>query len=350
MFTLHHAKGLVGFLLVALAISACGGGDDGRGGSGGAGGADGGSGGGQGGSTVAPPEDVECTACFPFEALPAELQPEAEKLLLEALDNEALYSILGDLKPMSSGFAAAEFPAADTSSPEVDRLRTILGAFHCTDRLTGAVQVFAQAFDGKKQVEALVFHRPRFAETITQYPDPFVALGVDAGMDPLAAVDIVDADPTTKRFRAYGYLFGYPKHAVDFFVAAEESEAMTGTFVERDFVHIPTYSSPTNRFTYAVPKGHMKNDDDVALAERAAPVLAAYKKVRAEFVGAGKPGVIALVRAVMGDGDGRCSPANAAAYIAAHGDEPAPACGEAGEGCVKSADCCSNDCHNGHCH
>lgn len=277
------------------------------------------------------------------------MQAQAEDLLLEALDGEGLYTILGELKPMSSGFAAAEFPDGEMGSPDVDRLRTILGAFHCTDQLTGALQVFAQPFDGMRQAEALVFHRPLFASTIAQYADPFAALGIDPEMDPLAAVDVVDADPTTKRFRAYGHLFGYPKHAVDFFVAAEESEAMTGVFVERDFVHIPTYSSPTNRFTYAVPKGHVKNGDDIALAERAAPVLAAYKYAGREFVGSGKPGALALVRTVMGDGAGRCSPENAAAYVEAHKDE-IPPCGEPGDSCGSKGDCCSNDCHSGHCH
>jgi len=41
--------------------------------------------------------------CFPFERLPSALQPKAEALLLKALDGEALYTIAGGLKPMSSG-------------------------------------------------------------------------------------------------------------------------------------------------------------------------------------------------------------------------------------------------------
>ena len=42
--------------------------------------------------------------CFPFEDLPAEQRKRAEELLLKALDGEALYTIVGGIKPMSSGF------------------------------------------------------------------------------------------------------------------------------------------------------------------------------------------------------------------------------------------------------
>jgi hypothetical protein len=41
------------------------------------------------------------------------------------------------------------------------------------------------------------------------------------------------------RWRGYGYLFGFPLYAVDFFVNAGESEKQTGKFVERDFLSIP---------------------------------------------------------------------------------------------------------------
>lgn len=100
--------------------------------------------------------------------------------------------------------------------------------------------------------------------------------------------------------------------AVDFFVEAEEQEAMTGQFVERDFIHIPTFEADTGRFVYAVPKGHVENEDDAALRARAAPVLTRYTQLRADAIGDGKPGVLQLVRAWFDDGDGNCSPRHAA--------------------------------------
>ena len=40
--------------------------------------------------------------CFPAANLPAELRAKSEEMLLRALDNEALYTLVGGLKPMST--------------------------------------------------------------------------------------------------------------------------------------------------------------------------------------------------------------------------------------------------------
>ena len=152
---------------------------------------------------------------------------------------------------------------------------------------------------------------PRVAGVVEQFSEVFTAIGVAADEPAIAIVDAVDADPTNNRFRGYGHLFGYPAHAVDFFVAAEEQEAMTGEFVERDFINIPTFEADTGRFVYAVSKGHMENEDDAALRARSAPVLARYTQLRAAAIGGGKPGVLQLVRTWFDDGDGNCSPRHA---------------------------------------
>jgi len=254
---------------------------------------------------------VACSECFPIETLPEELQAPALALLLQALDTEALYSIGGDLKAMSSGFASLEFPTEDGGSDDLTDLETIVATFHCGAALEGAVQVFTQDFEGTSFAEALIFRAPRFPETVDGYPDPFETIGVDGATAPLEVVDAVDAASDSERFRGYGYLFGYPEHAVDFFVEAAEIEAETGNFVERDFLHIPVYDRPTGAFTYAVPVDHEPNDADDALAAAAQPVLATYAARRAQFVGDGKEGVLALLRSWFDDGTGSCSPDHA---------------------------------------
>lgn len=118
-----------------------------------------------------------------------------------------------------------------------------------------------------------------------------------------------------RRFRGYGHLFGYPEYAVEFFAEAAETEAMTGEFVERDFIHIPTFESDEGRFVYAVPVGHQENADDMDLRRRARPVLEQYAERRAAAIGEGKPGVLHLVRSWFDDGTGRCSPRHALAQV-----------------------------------
>ena len=254
---------------------------------------------------------VPCEECFPLEQLPGDLRAQAEALLLVALDREALYTIAADLKPMSSGFAELSYPADEPAPPELDELRTILAAFTCTPELTAEVQVFHASFDGVAYADGLVFHRPRVVETVETFAEVFAPLGVSAEQPPLTIVDAVDADPTTLRFRGYGHLFGYPAYAVDFFAEAAEHEAMTGDFVERDFIHIPTFESAEGRFVYAVPEGHQENAEDLALRARAATVLDRYTDLRAQSIGDGKPGVLHLVRTWFDDGTGRCSPRHA---------------------------------------
>src|SRR5687768_1230590 len=64
--------------------------------------------------------DAAATArrkCFPFENLTPAERKKAEDMLLAALDAEALYTIVGGMKPMSSGFRSFQLP---TSLPRVD--------------------------------------------------------------------------------------------------------------------------------------------------------------------------------------------------------------------------------------
>lgn len=266
------------------------------------------------GSTTepAPPATpvVACDECFPFEQLPLPLQARAEELLLTALDREALYTLAAASKPMSSGFVSLEYQASEPP-PELDELRQIFAAWTCTPELSAGLQVFHQTFEGLTYADGVVFNTPQVAAAVERFDEVFTAIGVAADDPAMAIVDTVDADPTARRFRGYGHLFGYPAYAVDFFAEAAESEVKTGEFVERDFIHIPTFESDEGRFVYAVPKGHTENAEDAALRAQAAPVLARYAQLRAESIGDGKPGVLHLVRSWFDDGDGRCSPRHA---------------------------------------
>ena len=254
---------------------------------------------------------VACAACFPLEELPASLRPRAEELLLKALDAEALYTIAADIKPMSSGFVSLTFPAAQPEPAQIGELRQILGSFRCTEELSAAVQIFSATHNGEKYVDGVVFNRKRFDATVTGHAQLFSEVGAAAGAEPLAILDKVDADPTTRRFAGYGHLFGYPAYAVDFFVQAAEEERKTGKFVEREFLHIPTYVSAQGRFVYAVPKGHIEREEDRSLLSNAEPVLARYRELRALHIRPDQGGVLSLVRSWFDDGSGRCSPRHA---------------------------------------
>ena len=90
--------------------------------------------------------------------------------------------------------------------------------------------------------------------------------GFVPGSDAETIVTVVEYESRFNRFRGYGYLYGYPAHAVDFFVEAARIQQDTGDFVTRDFVQIPAFVRETGMFVYAVPKGHELNAIDPAAA------------------------------------------------------------------------------------
>ncbi len=251
---------------------------------------------------------VPCAECFPLEQLPPTLRARAESLLLAGLDSEALYTVAATIKPMSSGFLSLQYPTDMPEPTTVGEARQILSTWHCGSELSAGLQVFDRTYDGKRYADGVVFYVPGMRSQQQRFASLFEMIGVRPEDSPLSVILSVDKDSTTRRFAGYGYLFGYPDHAVDFFVQAAEEEKRTGMFVPRDFIQIPTYVADTGRFVYAVPKGHKENDDDRSLRERTARVLSRYRALRSEHIGADNTGVLALVRAWFTNGQGRCSP------------------------------------------
>ncbi len=255
--------------------------------------------------------------CFPFERLPPDSRAKANDLLLKALDSEALYTIVGGIKPMSSGFANFQVdvrPPKDEKKAEerqrtlaeLDQTREILANFRCGEKVFADVQNFARSFDGKRFSEAVVFNRPSLASILRTKSAFFERWAITPRSHPLQVLYAVEYDQTGARFGGYGYLFGYPDHAVRFFVQAAAEEESTGKFVERDFYAISTFSSPTNRFVYAVPKGHLETAVDRELKDKALRIFEEYKAKRAKHIGDGKKGVVELLREWLCDERGEC--------------------------------------------
>ena len=245
--------------------------------------------------------------CFPFERLPAGLRSRAEETLLKALDGEALYTIAGGLKPMSSGFVSASVAMEAPDLAETEALRQVLNAWTCGGELSATVHHFARVFEGKRALEAIVFHRPAMRALLTRHAKFFAPYGLTPSADPVEVVMTVEYDPTPARLRGYGYLFGYPDYAVDFFVEASGIEPL----VPRDFLSLPTVRGE-RRFVYAVPKGHVANDADRQLRAATEAIFADYSARRARHIKGDLPsGVLALVREWFDDGKGDVRPSNA---------------------------------------
>lgn len=304
-------------------------------------------------STTALAQTNSKRQCFSNDGLPAELQQKSEKYLLEALDTAALFTLVGGLKPMSSGFydrtlttsiprmseeeatsMVAELgsrralnltdeqqdrlteakSAADrfTALREVDEMRRIVSTWTCGDEIHADIVHFAPPHAGNRHVEGVLFSRPALADMIQRKEKFFSRWSITPHSNPIEALMAVEYSRDASRFAGYGYLFGYPDEAVRFFVDSSIHQEVTGEFVTRDFRAIATFQRETGQFTYAMPKGAEVTEADLKLKERASKILSAYKARRAQYVGPGKPGVVVMLRDWFCPTNDECSPANAA--------------------------------------
>lgn len=248
---------------------------------------------------------VRRAECVPFGTLPAGLRPKADRLLTRMLDSEALFTVVGGLKPASDGFWHERCPADRTTTAGIEEARTVLSRVTCGGDLVAGVFVFGRAFRGERTASAFVAHRPRLREVIRRHAGLFAGLGIAPDTHPQRVFERIDRGPTSPRWRAFGLIFGYPEYAVDFFVEAGERQRETGKFVKREFRSIPTFGGG-REFVYAVPMGHSDRAEDLQLKERAAPILAEYKRRRGQYVGPNKPGAAYLLRDWFDNGYGFC--------------------------------------------
>lgn len=250
------------------------------------------------------------SACFPVESLSVADRELAEEWLLHALDHEALYTIAATLKPASLALSAGRI---SVSVPTVDereallRAARVLTSFHCGD--LGATLVSGTVvIDGRRVLHGVFFRRAALRRAIEAHPMVFGAAGIAPMLPAEQALATTELLPPPLRHRAWGQLLGYPDYAVEFFARADQTQRESGKpggegIVPRDFYSVPTFTAGRGFFVWAVPKGHEENAVDRAIRLRAEAVLGRYRKLRERFVGEGKPGVVALVRELLCQGE-----------------------------------------------
>ncbi|TVS07529.1 MAG: hypothetical protein EA423_03955 [Phycisphaerales bacterium] len=217
-----------------------------------------------------------------------------DELVLRMLDREALYTVAGGLKPMSSGFWSHRLSTEEPDLEPLARTRALLELIE-DGEIAAGVMVFAAEWDSKRSAEAFVVHRASMRRMLNEQRAFWAPLGIDPGTDPEVVIAIAERLPRLDRFRAYGYLFGYPDDAIDFFVAAAAEQEETGSLVRRRFISVPTHEAETNRFVWAVPEDYAGDPREDEIREIAGPILDAYREKRERY---GERTPAALFRAV----------------------------------------------------
>ncbi|MBL0156219.1 MAG: hypothetical protein IPP47_03780 [Bryobacterales bacterium] len=245
---------------------------------------------------------VPRSQCFPVEDLAPDQRQRAEELFLKLMDSEAIYTVIGGVKPMSSGFARFQQDASATENAPLDEARSLLARFQCGQGILATVQHFAAVYPNTKTnklerpFEAVVFHTASLRRLIGERSDFFTPGGITPHAHPIETSMMVEYLPKTARLEGLGLLYGYPREAIRFFVDATRSQERTGVFVERDFVSLPTFARAERGVVYAVPKGHVSTSEDQRFRRSLEPILDTYRERRARFIGDGLPGIVALLR------------------------------------------------------
>ncbi len=233
---------------------------------------------------------------------------EAEKLLVDSilqygLDHEALYTLLDDLKPMSS-LVSYRFPLANTDTLTktnanivdretqgiyLDRLYSVqqaLNKMNFTD--LRFVLIPYKASQGNKRLMQLSVVRISALDNLLKVKESFFGqFGLVPGADPAIVVSTIENADKYERNRGYGYLFGYPDYAVDFFIEAAVNTKKNNELAPREFFQIPVYAGDKGHFVYVYPKEHKLNlANDSILYYKAEKTLMNYKKIRNNYLNA----------------------------------------------------------------
>jgi hypothetical protein len=199
---------------------------------------------------------------------------------LAALDSEALYTIAGGLKPVSEGFWHEWVDAAAPDLSAFVAVHEALAVWRNED-LWADVHLLHHEHDGRRAARAYVVDRAALRALIRREAVWFARWGIVPDSHPAAVLAVVERLPAPERHRGQGLLFGYPRHAIDFFVRANEAQQAGAPLVPRRFVQIPTFGAETGRFVYAVPEHWQDGPADLELATKAAHMLSRYRELRA---------------------------------------------------------------------
>jgi hypothetical protein len=234
--------------------------------------------------------------CFPFEKSPKYLRVKAERILLTALDSEALYTFIGPLKPMSSGFLSLRF-RPEMRALALEEMEAIFETFYCGEEIQSGLLVYEAIYNGWEMADFYI-GRKSFIQKKLSETHVFLELSIreeDFNFDKL--LKEVDQSQRLILFQRFGTLFGLPEEAIDFFKEAEQKiDSEKKGENDRDFFSIPVYDREKGAFVWAVPLGHEPRVAEQELLRTAQEILKEYKKRRAQWVDGNHQGASALIR------------------------------------------------------
>lgn len=217
--------------------------------------------------------------------------PLADSLAKAILEKEGLYTVMGGLKPMSTAIQfeleidsiTQNYLDGEMANTRLQNLRNALDLME-TDVIGFAIIPFKQIYGDKRVFQVLIYHNSSVREKIRSNSEFYLKRGILPNTPIAQVLTVTEFDVALPRFRSYGYLFGYPAHAVDFFVESADHQEKTEEFVKRDFFQIPVSSREDGHFVYAVPKGYEPASIDLELKNQALELLERYRQEKSKLM------------------------------------------------------------------
>ncbi len=224
-----------------------------------------------------------------------------DSILQFGLDHEALYTLAGSLKPMSS-LISIYSPIANTDSTrkteanvlDVDANRKYLDKLSAVQRAMNKLEIpdlrfvtvpYQMAQKDKRIVQLSVVRISALDSLLKAKESFFGQFGLVPGTDPVVVLSMIENADIYERYRGYGYLFGYPDYAVDFFVKASLESKKTKKQLKRNFFQIPVYAGNDGYFVYAYPADHTPTmEQDSTKYYKALEILDNYKTIRPKYL------------------------------------------------------------------
>lgn len=227
-------------------------------------------------------------------------QRQIDSLLQWGLEHEALYTLWANIKSISSLSSytllnldsikkpGTTFRIAGSKSGGVDGLCDFQKIVNRLNQLNIPDLTFVFVpnswGDDMRFVQLTVARRSVLNKVLEKKSSFFGPLGLVPGAEPHVVVSVIENLPRDERHRGYGYLFGFPDYAIDFFIKAGIKKEETGEFVERNFFRIPVYDG-IGSFVYAYPKDYTPTiETDSILYYKSEKVLNDYKAIRGKYL------------------------------------------------------------------
>jgi hypothetical protein len=208
-----------------------------------------------------------------------------DSLFTKALNHEALYTLLDTLKPISSvhfyrfSLLSTNKVQADLAYDSLVKLQRTVNKLS-TKKIRFVLNPFEKEDSIYRNFELYVVRNNKLQQTIHQYYSFYSSIGISLNTQPETVLALTEYETKYNRWRSYGYLFGYPEYAVDFFVLAGKQQDSTKQFVKRDFFAIPVFAGDRGYFTYAIPKNYQTSTVDSSIYQKAMQTLEKYKLLR----------------------------------------------------------------------